>query len=230
MNNIESSIGNVERENSPTTGSFPSLQPFSNTGLNSIRRGIFFLVAGPAGVGKTTLLRGLLLEEPAMFKDISVTTRPPREGEQNGVAYHFWDNTRFLESVNKGEFLEHAIVHGFQYGTLARFVEEKLSKGLDVVKDIDVQGVAQVRQLERFRYPQSIAVFVMPPSRDEMIRRLHSRSSESPESFARRLKNAEEEMAQRHEFDYGVVNDSLEDGVAKLKAIRLAEHCRTSRL
>lgn len=189
-------------------------------------RGIFFLIAGPAGVGKTTLLQRLVDEESGLVKAISVTTRPPRAGESDGVAYHFWDAARFQAAVEKGEFMEHAVVHGNCYATPTRFVEEKLAAGVDVVKDIDVQGVEQIRRLENFRYPSSVAVFIAPPSKEELFKRLQGRRSEDAQSYAQRVKTAEAELARVDEYDYVVVNDSIAAALAKLKAIRLAEHCR----
>jgi len=192
-------------------------------------RGIFFLVAGPAGVGKTTLLQQLVATEKGLVKAISVTTRPPRRDEKDGAAYHFWDDARFQQAVEKGEFLEHALVHGLKYGTLEKFVEEKLSAGIDVVKDIDVQGVHQIRRIERFWYPHSVAIFVMPPSREELQRRLQGRRSEDAAMLAVRMKNAEDEMKRIGEYEYVVVNDSVEHTLEQLKAIRVAEHCKRER-
>ena len=194
-----------------------------------VRRGLFFLIAGPAGVGKSTLLRRFVAEEQGLLKAVSATTRSPRENEVAGEAYFFWDEARFRAGVERGELLEHAVVYGKRYGTPGRFVEEHLAAGTDVVKDIDVQGVEQIRKLGAYQYPGSVAVFVMPPSREELVRRLRGRGSEDEQSFGVRLRTAEEEIARSHEYDYLVVNDTLDEAVAKLKAIRLAEHCRQRR-
>ena len=189
-------------------------------------RGIFFLVAGPAGVGKTTLLKRLVAEETGIVKAVSATSRAPRPGEVDGVAYFFWDEARIKAAVERGEFLEHAYVHGNLYGTPAEFVEKKLSDGIDVVKDIDVQGVGQLRQLERFRYPSSVAIFLLPPSPEELLKRISGRGSEVRRDVDLRLKNAESEMKRIDEYDYKIVNDSLDNAFDQLKAIRTAEHCR----
>lgn len=191
---------------------------------------LFFLVAGPAGVGKSTLLKRLLAEEQNLVKAVSVTTRAPRTGEFDGIAYHFWSEARFREAAATGEFLEYAQVHGAGnwYGTLARFVDEQLKSGNDVIKDIDVQGVAQIRALESFK-GRTVSIFILPPSHAEMERRLDERGSETSATRSARLRTANEELARVNEFDYVIVNDDLERAVQDLKAIRRAEHCRTAR-
>ena len=189
-------------------------------------RGIFYLVAGPAGVGKTTLLNRLLAEETGLIKAVSVTTRKPRPGEVDGKAYFFWDEARFVAAVEQGEFIEHAVVHGHHYGTPKKFIEEKLNAGVDVIKDIDVQGFAQIRWLKEYQYPRSVGIFVLPPSWEELVERLKGRGSEAEESLQIRIRNAGEEMRHVGEYDYQVVNGSVDHGLTELKAIRLAERCR----
>ncbi|MCZ7645709.1 MAG: guanylate kinase [Planctomycetota bacterium] len=192
-------------------------------------RGIFFLVAGPSGAGKTTLLRRLLESERGLEKDISVTTRAPRPGEQDGRDYRFWDRARFEKGVAEGAFLEHAVVFGKDfYGTLASQVNERLERGIDVIKDMDVQGVGQVRA--RWPWPASVAIFVTPPTPEQLERRLRDRKTESEERVARRLATAREEIRRVGEYDYVVCNESVDDAVADLAAIRRAERQRRERL
>ncbi len=190
--------------------------------------GIFFLVAGPSGAGKTTLLKRLLEAEARLEKDISVTTRAPRPGEADGVAYRFWDRARFERELAAGAFLEHAVVFGRDYyGTLRAQVEAKLVAGIDVVKDIDVQGVAQVRKV--WPYPRTVAIFVTPPVPAELERRLKDRGTEDAATVARRLATARAEVARIGEYEYLVRNDTVERAVADLQAIRRAEHLRRER-
>ena len=187
-------------------------------------KGIFFLVAGPAGVGKTTLLKRLVAEESDLLKAVSVTTRLPREGEVDGREYFFWNELKFQEAIQRGEFLEFAIVHGKAfYGTLAKFVLEKLDQGYDVVKDIDVQGVEQIVKLPAFK-GRVATIFVMPPSQDELFARLRGRKSESDQTFESRVQSAKNEMAKAKDYDYVLVNDDLDRAVNELKMIRKAAH------
>jgi len=190
--------------------------------------GIFFLLAGPSGAGKTVVLRTLLAGSRNLKKDISVTTRAPRPGEVNGQDYHFWSVERFEEELKDGAFLEHAIVHGRDwYGTLKRGVLKELDRGVDVIKDIDVQGAAQVRKA--LPYPRSVMVFIAPTSPQELERRLSSRGTEDKDAFKRRLESVQPELARLGEYDYLVLNQVIGEAAAELEAIRRAEHARRER-
>ena len=191
-------------------------------------KGIFFLVAGPSGAGKSTVLFRLLENESDLKMDISVTTRSPRKGEVDGRDYHFWSLEDFEAGVAKGDFLEEATVHGLhRYGTLRASVQRELDSGVDVIKDIDVQGVTQIRA--KMPYPQSVAVFLTPPTSEDLRERLRMRGSEDPETLARRLETAKGEIRRIGDYDYLVVNDNVDDAVKRISAIRMAEHCRRSR-
>ena len=190
-----------------------------------MRHGIFFLVAGPSGAGKTTVLRRLVESSERLVKDISITTRPPRQGEQDGRDYFFWTREKFEQGIAAGDFLEHAQVHGLAfYGTSKQKVLEQLKQGVDVIKDIDVQGAEQVRK--SMPYPLSVGIFVAPPSPGELKTRLQGRKTEDEETVARRIETAREETARIGEFDYLVWNNLVEDAVEDLKAIRRSEHLR----
>ncbi|MBI3830243.1 MAG: guanylate kinase [Planctomycetes bacterium] len=191
-------------------------------------QGIFFLLAGPTAAGKTVVLKRLLETSEGLVKNISVTTRPPRVGEMDGRDYRFWEQKAFETEKAAGGFLESALVHAkYWYGTLKRDIDANLSQGLDVIKDIDVQGVELVRKA--LPYPQSVAIFMVPPSLEELRERFQKRGSEDDESLKRRLKSAEAELKRVGEYDYVVVNKDVEEAVADLAAIRQAEHLKRSR-
>ena len=191
-------------------------------------RGIFFLVAGPTAAGKTTLVKRLVSTCPGLVANVSVTTRAPRAGEVDGVDRHFWDRGRFEDAVKQGAFLEHAVVHGHEYyGTRARDVEELLDQGIDVIKDIDVQGVEQVRG--KMPYPRSVSIFVVPPSPEDLERRFRDRGTEDEAALKKRLDSARKEIQSIGEYDYLVFNDLLEDAVEDFRAIRRAEGLRRAR-
>lgn len=177
--------------------------------------GTLFVVAAPSGAGKSTLVNALLEREPDISLSISHTTRPPRVGEQYGRHYFFVERADFEREIADGIFLEHAEVHGNLYGTSRTVVEEKLTVGADVLLEIDWQGARQVRQGK----PDCVSVFILPPSRGELERRLRGRGSDAPEVIERRLFNSREEIAHAHEFDYIIVNDRFEDALADLQAI-----------
>ncbi len=187
--------------------------------------GVLLIVAAPSGAGKSTLVNALLASEPALLLSISHTTRAPRPGEGEGRHYHFIDRAEFERMVAAEAFLEHAEVFGHGYGTARVPIERALQDGRDVVLEIDWQGARQVR----VRKPEAASVFILPPSRAELERRLRARATDSTETIARRLAGSREEIAHAREFDYLVVNDRFEQALAELHAILLAERQRTCR-
>ncbi|NUR23401.1 guanylate kinase [Frateuria sp.] len=177
--------------------------------------GTLFIVAAPSGAGKSTLVNALLEREPAISLSISHTTRPPRTGEEYGRHYYFVEHAEFERQIAAGTFLEHAEVHGNFYGTSLATVQALLDRGRDVLLEIDWQGAAQIRRAK----PDCVSVFILPPSRAELERRLRGRGSDAPEVIERRLHNSREEISHAHEFDYIVVNDGFDEALADLQAI-----------
>jgi guanylate kinase len=177
--------------------------------------GTLFVVAAPSGAGKSTLVNALLECEPDISLSISHTTRPPRVGEEYGRHYFFVERPDFEREIADGIFLEHAEVHGNLYGTSRTVVEGTLAEGRDVLLEIDWQGARQVRSGK----PECVSVFILPPSRAELERRLRGRASDSADVIERRLFNSREEIAHAHEFDYIIVNDRFEDALGDLRAI-----------
>ena len=186
--------------------------------------GTLFVVAAPSGAGKSTLVNALLEVEPSISLSVSHTTRPPRTGEQYGRHYYFVDRAEFEREVAEGIFLEHAEVHGNLYGTSRTTVDGLLAQSRDVLLEIDWQGARQIRASK----PECVSVFILPPSRPELERRLRGRGSDAPEVIERRLHNSREEIAHAHEFDYIVVNDRFEDALADLRAIVRAVRLRST--
>jgi len=181
----------------------------------SAQAGTLFVVAAPSGAGKSTLVNALLAREPGIALSISHTTRPPRPGETSGQHYYFVDRAEFERDVAAGIFLEHAEVHGNFYGTSRDKVQATLAQGRDVLLEIDWQGAAQIRS----QLPACVSVFILPPSRVELERRLRGRGSDSEAVIERRLANSRGEIAHAQEFDYIVVNDRFEDALDTLQAI-----------
>ncbi|HEX8777860.1 MAG TPA: guanylate kinase [Rhodanobacter sp.] len=188
----------------------------------SIEAGTLFVVAAPSGAGKSTLVNALLEREPAISLSVSHTTRPPRPGEQYGRHYYFVERAEFEREVAEGIFLEHAEVHGNLYGTSRAKVQALLAQGRDVLLEIDWQGAAQIRRSK----PDCVGVFILPPSRAELERRLRGRGSDAPEVIERRLANSRGEIAHAHEFDYIIVNDRFEDALDELQSIVRAVRLR----
>lgn len=174
-----------------------------------------FIIAAPSGGGKTTLCREVRKWFPDMLYSVSYTTRKRRDGEQEGVDYHFVDKTDFESGIAAGKWAEWALVHGNYYGTSADLLDAGLADGRDILLDIDVQGARQVLQ----NYPNSVAIFILPPSLEVLQQRLTARGTDSAESIAVRLKNAEKEMKQKDLFHHVIVNDQLSKAVPELIAI-----------
>jgi guanylate kinase len=194
------------------------------------RRGILFVLSGPSGVGKDALLTRLLASEPPMpemagvRKCVTATTRAPRPGEVAGVDYHYWDVATFQEQVAQGALLEWAAVFGNYYGTPRAWVEERRAAGEDVILKIDVQGGLAVKE----RHPDAVMIFLLPPSLEELERRLQGRLTDSAAQIATRRRDARFELSQARLYDYLVVNDRLEVAVARVASIIIAERCRTA--
>jgi guanylate kinase len=181
-----------------------------------------FVITGPSGVGKGTLIRGLRERSPDLYLSVSATTRQPRPGERDGVDYHFLTREEFDRRVADGEFIEHADYAGRSYGTLRSEVEDRLRDGVPVVLEIEVQGARQVRAT----MPEAVQVFIAPPSLEALRGRLIGRGTDDPAEVERRLGVAERELRARDEFEHVVVNDRLEDATEELAAIvshKLAE-------
>jgi guanylate kinase len=177
--------------------------------------GRVFVITGPSGVGKGTLIRGLLARVPELELSVSATTREPRAGERDGIDYHFLDDVDFDRKVAAGAFVEHAAYSGRRYGTLRSELERRTAAGVPVVLEIEVQGARQVRQT----LPEAVQVFIVPPSDAALRERLVGRGTDRPEEIERRLHVAEQELAAQDEFDHKVLNDRQEDAVAALEAL-----------
>jgi guanylate kinase len=174
-----------------------------------------FVITGPSGVGKGTLIRTLRERVPELELAVSATTRAPRPGEEDGVDYHFLTDDEFEDGVQAGEFVEHARYSGRRYGTLRSELESRGAGGTPVLLEIELQGARQVRRT----MPQAVQVFIAPPSEDALRARLVGRGTDSPEQVAARLDTAREELRAQGEFGHVVVNDRLEDAVAELEAL-----------
>ncbi len=192
--------------------------------------GNLFIVSAPSGAGKSSLVNALLERDAAIRLSISYTTRAPRPGEEDGVHYHFVSHEAFQERLGKGEFLESAEVYGNYYGTSQPWIEAERAAGRDILLEIDWQGAAQVRHL----VPDAISIFILPPSIEELRRRLQGRGTDSEEVIARRMAAAREDVSHCLEFDYLVVNDQFDTALADLLAIarahRLDIHSQEKRL
>jgi guanylate kinase len=190
------------------------------------RRGLMLVVSSPSGAGKSTLARRLLQTDPQISMSVSVTTRPKRANEVEGKDYIFVSRERFEEMVRDDAFLEHATVFGNRYGTPAAAVEKMLGEGRDVLFDIDWQGAQQLAQKAK---GDLIRVFILPPSRAELERRLYERAEDPPEVVARRMAEANNEISRWSEYDYVIVNEDIQKAQRQLEAIVAAERLNRQR-
>ena len=179
------------------------------------REGNLFVVSAPSGAGKTTICRRVLERTPELLYSVSYTTRAPRGGEIDGRDYHFISSSEFNLKIATGQWAEWAQVHGHYYGTSASFIEQGLSSGRDILLDIDIQGTVQL--LDRF--PDSITIFILPPSFQTLRQRLESRGTDSRQVIEERLRNARREMDQKDMYRYQIVNDNLEAAITQLIGI-----------
>jgi guanylate kinase len=187
-------------------------------------KGTLYIVSAPSGAGKSSLINALLEKNPtyAMKVSVSHTTRGMRPGEQDGVHYHFVQKEHFEELIEKGEFLEYAEVFGNYYGTSRVWIEQTLDKGIDVFLDIDWQGARQIRK----QMPLAKSIFILPPSREELERRLNARGQDSDAIIAKRMDEATSEISHFDEYDYVIVNDDFDVSLMDFKAIIRAERLK----
>ena len=189
-----------------------------------VTRAFPIVVSGPSGVGKTTLVGGLIGRVPMLQRSVSATTRPRRGGEVQGESYLFVAKEEF-ENLKRGKLIEWAKVHGHFYGTPRDFVEETLEKGIDVVLSIDVQGGREVKK----SFPEAVMVFILPPSFEILEQRIMRRAADLAEDIETRMANARDELRALPEYEYVVVNDELDRAIAALRAIVVSERCRRAR-
>lgn len=189
--------------------------------------GKLIVISAPSGAGKTTLLKIVMAQIPGLVFSISHTTRAPREGEKNGLDYHFVTKDIFSKMIEDEQFLEHADVHDNFYGTSKASITDQLESGLDVILDIDVQGAGILRNLDS---PQGVFIFISPPGLKDLESRLRGRGTETEEMILVRLANAEREMQSAADYEYLIVNDNIEEAANLLGAIVIAERARAHRL
>ncbi|MFA5826219.1 MAG: guanylate kinase [Gallionellaceae bacterium] len=187
--------------------------------------GNLFIVSAPSGAGKTSLVTALLNINKQIDLSVSYTTRAPRPGETNGVDYHFVTREQFTEMAKRGDFLESAEVYGNYYGTSQSWISQENGKGKDILLEIDWQGAAQVRS----KFPDSIGIFILPPSFEALESRLHGRKQDSAEIISKRLQAAREDISHVAEFDYVIINDQLDVALHQLNAVVVAAGLRRNR-
>lgn len=190
-----------------------------------MRKGLLIVISGASGTGKGTVCKKILADLPKIAYSISATTRAPRPGEVDGREYYFLNVEEFKAWIAEEKFLEYAEVYGNFYGTPLNKIEERLNRGEDIILEIDVQGALNVKK----KCPEGIYIFLLPPSLEELKNRIEGRGTETPESLARRLKNAVAEIKIGLQYDYVVVNDTIDNAAAQIEAILIAERLKVTR-
>ena len=194
--------------------------------------GILFMVSAPSGAGKTTLCRKAVDYFHDLRHSVSYTTRSPRDGERDGIDYHFITKETFHKMINGGEFLEWAEVHGNRYGTSFNETKKLLACGLDIILDIDVQGARQIKlQIVNFKFQiPGVFIFVLPPSLEDCEKRIRNRGKDSYEAILSRLENARNEIKEMFWYEYVIINENLEDAFERLKSVIIAERSKRERM
>lgn len=189
------------------------------------KKGLLIVISGPSGTGKSTVCKALI-EKSKFWISISATTRSPRKGEVDGVNYYFLTEEDFKDKIKNNNFLEYAKVYGNYYGTPKPQVLKAIEEGNDVVLEIDIQGALMVKET----YPEGVFIFILPPSMEELKKRIINRGSETPESFMTRFNSAYKEINYVSKYNYMVINDTVDNAVSNIESIIMAEKCRVDRV
>ncbi|MBF0225043.1 MAG: guanylate kinase [Desulfobacterales bacterium] len=186
-----------------------------NEAKETKKQGRLFIISAPSGAGKSTLIKAILKDFPLIKYSISHTTRKPRKGENEGIEYFFIGKEEFKKMIEKNLWAEWAEVHDNYYGTSIKYIEDNINSGTNILLDLDVQGAINLMK----KYPDSITIFIMPPSMEELKRRLESRGTDTPETIAKRLFNAKEEISHKDLYSHIIINDDLNESIKKITSV-----------